>query len=519
MSARPEQPEPFLRGWLYPAWGETPYPRVNPADVERLPADTWQAAQVPVGVRLEFVGDARAVQIRYRTTSANLGYRGEGAGCTFAVFRSGQKLAEAEAVLGDGVVELGLGGDPGKPAIVYLPEGMRPVIVEVGAVGGELRPAPRQPRWLAYGDAVTQGWLASSPSMAWPALAGRKLGLDVCNLGYAGSARGDTAMAVHLADTPAEVVSVSVGFTPWGRVPSTPGLVAEQLRAFLAVVRAGHPNAPLVVVSPTLRPDAEQAANRAGATLAELRLAAEEAVRERMAAGDGRLFLVEGATVVSSADLADGVYPGDEGHKRLAAAVGKYLTPLMEELRQSALARWQEEVVASVASVGSIGSSPPPGAATAASVTSAISQDQPSPYQGTPGQPALSPGSPGKPAPSPGSPGQPLPSPEMTYPQTGYPQVSDPAGGYPPVASQQFPDQSVPDQRSGDPTASYQRTDDPRTDDPPVASTTAPYSGTYDQHAWYLVTANPEAQDHQRADEQSPYQQAPYQQSPYQQAP
>jgi hypothetical protein len=306
----------------------------------------WQAAQVPAGVRLEFVGEVDAVRIFYKTTTANLGYRGEGAGCTFSLYRSGQKLGEQEAVLGEGVVQLPLYGEPSRPAIVYLPEGMRPIITGIEGIGGYIEPAPRQPRWLCYGDAVTQGWLASAPSLAWPAVTARKLGLDLFNLGYAGSARSDTASALRLAGIPAEIVSLSIGANSWGRFPGTPALCAEEIRAVLTLLRAGHPDAPIVIVSPLLRPDAEDTPNPLGATLTELRIAMEEAVRERMISGDVRLHLVEGSTVVSASDLADSRYPGDDGHIRIAAAVGKVISPLVGDLRAGAEAHWAAEVAA-----------------------------------------------------------------------------------------------------------------------------------------------------------------------------
>ena len=175
----------------------------------------------------------------------------------------------------------------------------------------------------------------------------RKLGLDLCNFGYAGSSRTDTAAAMRLADTPAEIVSISIGANTWSRFPHTPSLCAEEMRAMLTLVRAGHPNAPIVILSPLVRPDAEDTPNRLGSTLTELRIAIEEAVRERMISGDVRLHLVEGSTVVDVSDLADGRYPGDDGHIRIAAAVGKVISPLVGELRASAEARWEAEAAAS----------------------------------------------------------------------------------------------------------------------------------------------------------------------------
>lgn len=97
MSLRPEQPEPFIRGAPYPPSAEAPYPRANPTDTARLPADVWHAATVPAGVRIELVGDAQAIDVAYRTTTGNLGYRGDGAGIVFSVWRGGRKACEEEA--------------------------------------------------------------------------------------------------------------------------------------------------------------------------------------------------------------------------------------------------------------------------------------------------------------------------------------------------------------------------------------------------------------------------------------
>ena len=88
MSLRPEQPEPFIRGAPYPASAEVAYPRANPTDTARLPADIWHAATVPAGVRIELIGDAQAIDVAYRTTTGNLGYRGDGAGIVFSVWRA-----------------------------------------------------------------------------------------------------------------------------------------------------------------------------------------------------------------------------------------------------------------------------------------------------------------------------------------------------------------------------------------------------------------------------------------------
>jgi lysophospholipase L1-like esterase len=199
---------------------------------------------------------------------------------------------------------------------------MRPRLVALRIGGGALEPAPRGPRWLAYGDSIAEGWIASGPSGAWPAVAARRLGLDVVNLGYAGSARGELPSAQHLAALDADVISISHGTNCWSRIPFSTALFREQTRAFLDLVRQGHPDTPIVVTSPIVRPDAEATPNVLGATLVDLRVAMEELTRELIAEGDEHLTLVEGGNLVGPDDLPDGIHPGDHGHEVLADAFG-----------------------------------------------------------------------------------------------------------------------------------------------------------------------------------------------------
>jgi lysophospholipase L1-like esterase len=324
--ARPEQPEPFLRGCRFAAAPGVPYPRADGRDFTRLPIDTWGTAQVPATVRLELVGDAEAVEIAYRTETEDLGYRGDGAGTTFALWRDGAQVAEEKAVLGEGAVRLAMrapGLDAtGERAIVYLPEGMRPTVLSIDGVGGTVEPAPPQHRWVAYGDSIAEGWVASGPSGAWPAIAGRTHRLDVCNMGYAGSARGEIVSAEHVAALDADVISITHGTNCWTRIPFSVEMMRAGTAAFIDVVRQGHAETPIVVASPVVRPDAEATPNRLGATLADLRAVMEEVAQARVDAGDKRLTLVPGGDIIGAELLADGIHPGDEGHRVLAEVIG-----------------------------------------------------------------------------------------------------------------------------------------------------------------------------------------------------
>jgi lysophospholipase L1-like esterase len=333
---RPEQPEPFLRGCAFEAVPGVPYPRANLAsDRERLPGDTVAAASIPVGVRFELVGDAEQLEVEYETATDELGYRGEGAGRFFSLWRGGQSLAVAPAELGAGVVKLALrpGSDPQRPAILYLPEGMKPRVDALRGLGGDIEAAPVQPRWLCYGDSIAEGWVATEPALCWPARVGRALGLDVVNLGYAGAARGEIVSAEQIAELPAALLSITHGTNCWTRTPSSAAGFAEALESFVTVLRQGHPVAPLLAVSPLVRPDAEAQPNRLGATLADLRRAFEAVIARRIEAGDARIASLSGEKLISPEHLEDGIHPADRGHQRIAERLERALRTLLSDLR------------------------------------------------------------------------------------------------------------------------------------------------------------------------------------------
>ncbi|MEE1751450.1 SGNH/GDSL hydrolase family protein [Streptomyces sp. SP18CS02] len=315
-------PEPFLRGTAWRDAGGRAV-RADPAGLARLPRDTVERAALPIGVRLEFTAGAgtRAVGIRYRATVPRTtdGMR-EISHC-FALWQGDRCVGETFAEPAEeGTVTLPLPPSDG-PFTVHPPESRAPVITGLRAIGGTVRPARRLPRWVVHGDSITEGWWSTRPAHAWPAAAGRALGLDTVNLGYAGSARGELPVAQQLAALPADLLTLAFGTNCWGDVPTSAALLYETTRAFVTVVRGGHPDTPLLVLSPLLRPEAESTANDLGATHAELRAAMEAATRDLVRAGDRHLALLSGRDLLGPQHLADGLHPDDAGHARVAAAV------------------------------------------------------------------------------------------------------------------------------------------------------------------------------------------------------
>ncbi|WP_274555990.1 GDSL-type esterase/lipase family protein [Streptomyces spiramyceticus] len=317
-------PKPYLRGVAWFDGGRAV--RADPADLDRLPWDIRERSRVPVGVRLEFTArGATAVDIHYRAALPGPTNALHGLAHTFALWHDDALVQEfTPDPAEEAVVRIQLPALQGS-FTVHPPESVSPEILGLRAAGGAIAPAPRRPRWLVHGDSITEGWWSTRPAHAWPARAGRALGLDAVNLGYAGAARGELATAEQLAALPADLLTLAFGTNCWSGAPFSAPLLYETVRAFIGLVRRGHPDTPLLVLSPVLRPDAERTANAGPATLGDLRTALEEATRARIAEGDTRLALLPGRGLLTPEHLADGLHPNDTGHALMADAVAAAL--------------------------------------------------------------------------------------------------------------------------------------------------------------------------------------------------
>jgi lysophospholipase L1-like esterase len=282
-------------------------------------------ASVPVGVRLELLAKCDEIEIRYRTPTGPAGR--PWAAPVFSLWREAQLVDERPAPPGEGSVRLRCSGSK-STVTIHLPEGLRPEVLDVVAVGGTIEPAPTRPRWVCYGDSIAEGWVASRAAGAWPAIVARRLELDLVNMGYAGAARGEAASAEHVASLAADVIAFAYGTNCWTRVPFDVDTLRAGLEAFHRIVRVAHPDTPIMVVSPILRPDAEREPNVLGASLNDLREAMEEVATRWIDEGEP-VRLVGGLSLVAASRLADGVHPNDDGHRSMADAIEPALRGLL----------------------------------------------------------------------------------------------------------------------------------------------------------------------------------------------
>ncbi len=327
-------PEAFVRGVL-PSLSWSGGSRLPETARLKLPVDTVRAARVPAGVHLALTGSASAIRLDVR-----VGERTSVPAPTAAeafVVRLGGAATRVPLPDDFGAVEIPLPPrDPDQPVRVYLPEFAEVAIDAITAVNGDIAPAPRGPRWVVYGDSISQGWSVAEAGLAWPSLVADSLGLDLVNLAFAGAARGELLTADAVAGSGAAAVALAWGTNAWSSLPTDAAQIAETMRLFLTAVRQGLPEVPLVVISPIVRPDAETTRNRFGATLSDLRGALESAVgRFAASTRDVRITLVPGLNLVQDEQLVDGIHPGDAGHRSLAAGVMPQVAAGLELLAEN----------------------------------------------------------------------------------------------------------------------------------------------------------------------------------------
>jgi len=230
-----------------------------------------------------------------------------------------------------------LPGSGAKTFTLYLPYLVRLEPIALGVPDGAvLTPVPPWPYvWAAHGDSITQGRCASDPGLTYVEQAARLAGVEALNLGYRGWAKGDPGVAHTLAKIPCDIISILMGVNlRWGEWMDAPAW-REVFRNFIELVRRGHPDTPLLVISIlTCHGEiTDTTPSERGVTVKDLRDVEHEVVARMVAAGDKHLRLVDGSTVIGPHDanlVPDGVHPNDAGMTRIAERIAPVIRELLK---------------------------------------------------------------------------------------------------------------------------------------------------------------------------------------------
>ncbi|MFE8992000.1 GDSL-type esterase/lipase family protein [Streptomyces collinus] len=138
-----------------------------------------------------------------------------------------------------------------KDVEIWLPHNETTELVAL-RTDAPVAPVPDRDRrvWLHHGSSISHGSDAASPTAIWPAIAALRGGVELVNLGFGGSAMLDPFTARAMRDTPADLISVKMGINLVNQDAMRLRVFGPAVHGFLDIIRDGHPDTPLLLVSP-----------------------------------------------------------------------------------------------------------------------------------------------------------------------------------------------------------------------------------------------------------------------------
>ena len=137
-----------------------------------------------------------------------------------------------------------------KAVEVWLPHDEQTELIDLRADASVAPLDDLRPRWVHHGSSISHGSVATHPTEPWPVVAARLAGLDLVNLGLGGSALLDPFVARTIRDTPADLISLKIGINVVNHDLLRRRALAPAVHGYLDTIRDGHPDTPLLLVSP-----------------------------------------------------------------------------------------------------------------------------------------------------------------------------------------------------------------------------------------------------------------------------
>ena len=214
-----------------------------------------------------------------------------------------------------------------KECLLYLPLFDRVDKLEIGIDDGAyIRPManPFKHKVVFKGSSITHGASASRPGMTFPALWGRENGIEVCNMGFSGKSKLQKEYVYVLAATKADAFVFDAFSNPSAQE------IYENFDAFVEIIRASHPETPLVFLQ-TERRETRNFNCRIEETEAAKQYAAEEVVHRHMKK-DKNIYFVDSSGFLGNDHIGtvDGTHPNDIGFLRMLKCISKKILRIVK---------------------------------------------------------------------------------------------------------------------------------------------------------------------------------------------
>jgi len=299
----------------------------DPLLYNRLPAkaeskvrdDVWDLSHHTSGFYVQFKTSATSIKGHWKLTNKNLAFPHMAA--------TGVSGLDLYVKMEDGTWRwLGMGkpdsiestfmlvegiSEASREYLLYLPLYNGIEFVKIGvspAFKVEPVPSDKGKPIVFYGTSITQGGCASRPGMCSTAILGRRLNQEIINLGFSGNGRMEPEVAELLAELDPLVYFIDC-------LPNLmPDDVAERVEPFVNILRAAHPETPIVLAEGITYNNAflvESNAIENAHSSQALRKAYENLLNQ----GTRHLYyqIAEGQLGFDGEGTVDGVHPTDLG--------------------------------------------------------------------------------------------------------------------------------------------------------------------------------------------------------------
>jgi len=226
--------------------------------------------------------------------------------------------------------------------------------------------SPEKPVWVHHGSSISHGSNAASPTGIWPAIAASVAGFDLMNMGFSGNALLDPFTARAIRDRPADIISLKIGINLVNADLMRVRAFVPAVHGFLDTIRDGHPETPLLVVSPIYCPIHEMTPGpgtfdldalakgettfvalgkpeetRAGKLNLSIVREHLKAIVEQRVRDDANMYYFDGLQLYGALDherlpLPDRLHPDAETHRLIAARFAPVLRQITPRAKKQA---------------------------------------------------------------------------------------------------------------------------------------------------------------------------------------
>ena len=172
-----------------------------------------------------------------------------------------------------------------------------------------------------YGSSITHGAAAGRPGNTYENFISQKYNLDYINLGFAGNAKAETAMAEYIAGLDMCLFVCDYDHN----APDVQHLMDTHYRLY-EIIREKHPHIPYIMIT---KPDyfTNPKANF------ERRKVILESYNKAIAAGDKNVYFIDGESLFEGefyeSCTSDGCHPNDIGFYRMAKKIGAVIAEVL----------------------------------------------------------------------------------------------------------------------------------------------------------------------------------------------